>query len=74
MTKTELTIKLVIALTTLAIGGYFQWQAKRLKRKRWYAENSYKLGRLYKQIDRYEQTAKLIYILAIFITCVTFLF
>lgn len=67
-------IKLLIPVLSLAIGYYFQWQANRLKRKRWQAENSYKLGRMYKQIERYENIAKLIYFLAIFITCIIYLF
>ena len=67
-------IKLIIPLTALAIGFYFQWQANRIKRKRWQADNSYKLGRMYKQIERYESIAKLIYFAAIFITCIIYLF
>jgi membrane protein required for beta-lactamase induction len=67
-------IKILIPLLSLAIGYYFQWQANRLKHKRWQAENSYKLGRLYKQINRYESIAKMIYFIALFITCATFLF
>ena len=67
-------IKVLIPLFSLAIGFYFQWQANRLKRKRWHADNSYKLGKMYKQIDRYETISKIIYIAALFITCATFLF
>lgn len=67
-------IKLLIPISALAIGYYFQWQARRTRKNRWNAENSYKLGRMYKQIQRYENIAKVIYIIAIFITCITFLF
>ena len=67
-------IKIMIPLFSLAIGFYFQWQAKRLRKKQWQAPNSYKLGRMYKQISRYENIAKIIYIVALFITCATFLF
>ena len=74
MTKTETTIKIVIALSSLAIGGYFQWQAKRLRRTLWHAPNSYALGRTYKLISKYENIAKFIYIAAVFIICVTFLY
>ena len=73
MTKTETTIRISIGLLSLATGYYFQWQAKRLKKKRWYAENSYKLGRLYRQIDRYENISKIIYFLSAVIICATFL-
>ena len=67
-------IKLLIPMLSLAIGFYFQWQANRIKKKRWQAPNSFKLGRMYKQIHRYENIAKLIYFLAIFITCIIYLY
>lgn len=67
-------IKLLIPMLSLAIGFYFQWQANRIKKKRWQAQNSFKLGRMYKQIHRYENIAKLIYFLAIFITCIIYLY
>jgi hypothetical protein len=67
-------IKILIPIISLAIGFYFQWQAERIRKKRWYAENSYKLGKMYKQIERYENIAKVVYILAIFISCAAFLF
>lgn len=67
-------IKILIPVTALAIGYYFQWQAQRIKKNRWSAENSYKLGRMYKQIERYENVAKIIYFSAIFITCIIYLY
>jgi len=67
-------IKILIPLISLAIGGYFQWQAKRLRKKQWQAPNSYALGRMYKQIYRYETIAKVIYILSLIITCATYLY
>jgi hypothetical protein len=67
-------IKILIPLISLAIGFYFQWQAKRLRRKQWQAPNSYALGRMYKQINRYETIAKVIYISSLIITCATYLY
>jgi len=67
-------IKILIPLISLAIGFYFQWQAKRLRRKQWQAPNSYALGRMYKQINRYETIAKFIYISSLIITCATYLY
>lgn len=67
-------IKLLFPLTALAIGYYFQWQAKRIRKQKWYADNSYKLGRMYRQIERYENIAKIIYLVALFITCIIFLY
>jgi hypothetical protein len=67
-------IRILIPLISLAIGFYFQWQAKRLRRKQWQAPNSYALGRMYKQINRYENIAKVIYISSLIITCATYLF
>jgi hypothetical protein len=67
-------IKILIPLLSLAIGFYFQWQAKRLRRKQWQAPNSYALGRMYKQISRYETIAKVIYISSLIITCATYLY
>jgi hypothetical protein len=67
-------LQIIIPLFSLAIGYYFQWQAKRLRNNQWQVKNSYKLGRMYKQIARYENIAKIIYITALFISCASFLF
>jgi hypothetical protein len=69
-----IVIRILIPLFSLAIGAYFQWQAKRLRRNQWDAPNSYALGRMYGQIRRYENIAKLVYLLSIFIICISFLF
>jgi hypothetical protein len=67
-------LKLLLPLFSLAIGLYFQWQAKRLNRNKWAAPNSYVLGKLYRQIARYENIAKVVYLLSILILCISFLF
>lgn len=67
-------IKIILPLFSLAIGAYFQWQAKRLKRNQWAAPNSYALGKLYRRITRYENIAKFVYLLSIVILCFSFLF
>jgi len=67
-------LKILLPLFSLATGLYFQWQANRLRNKRWQADNSYKLGRLYRQIERYDNIAKVIYLTAVFLTFILFLF
>jgi hypothetical protein len=67
-------IKILIPLLCFAIGYYFQWQAKRIRIARWHAPNSYVLGRMYKQIERYEVISKIIYISSIIIACAAYLY
>jgi hypothetical protein len=67
-------IKILIPLFSLAIGYYFQWQARRLRSKRHDVPNSYALGRMYKQIQRYEAISKIVYISSLIITCATYLY
>jgi hypothetical protein len=67
-------LQIIIPLFSLLLGAYFQWQAKRLRRKQWDAPNSYALGRMYRQIARYENISKVVYILSLIITCASFLY
>jgi hypothetical protein len=67
-------IQILLPLTSLAIGAYFQWQAKRLRKNQWNVPNSYALGRSYIQIVRYENISKVVYLLSIIVICASFLF
>jgi hypothetical protein len=67
-------LKVLTPLLSFAIGIYFQWQANRIRNQRWQAENSYKLGRMYRQIDRYDNIAKVVYIIGLFLTVIVCLF
>jgi hypothetical protein len=69
-----IVIKILFPLLSFAIGIYFQWQANRIRKQRWQADNSYKLGRMYRQIERYDNIAKVVYIIGLFLTFIICLF
>jgi len=66
-------IKALIPFIIVALAYYFQWQANRLRNSRYNVANSYALGKMYKQVNRYENLSRIIYIASILITCILFL-
>jgi len=66
-------IKALIPFMIVALAYYFQWQANRLRASRYNVANSYALGKMYKQVNRYENYSRIIYIASVLITCILFL-